>query len=103
MHKPIKFTSARTYFFVYVALMVLLAATISAAFLDLGSLNTVIAVSIAVLKAALVVTFFMGMIREGQVIRLFLIAGFLWLAILVFLTWVDYYTRTRGFSTWPPR
>jgi cytochrome c oxidase subunit 4 len=86
-------TPKRTYIFIYVALLILLAATIGAAFLDLGILNPVVAVSIAVIKAVLVILFFMNVRRSDNVVRFYVIAGFFWLAILIGLTLSDYLTR----------
>jgi cytochrome c oxidase subunit 4 len=91
-------TPRRTYFFVYVALMLLLAATIGAAFVDLGPLNWLIAVSIAMVKAVLVILFFMHVRASSQIVRIFVIAGFFWLAILVGLTLTDYLTRPGGWD-----
>jgi cytochrome c oxidase subunit 4 len=89
-------TPRRTYFFVYLALLVLLGATIGAATLDIGPLNWVIAVSIASVKAILVLLFFMHLRASSSLIRIFAIAGFFWLMILVGLTLTDYLTRPDG-------
>ncbi len=96
-------TPVRTYVFVYIALLILLALTISAAFFDLGALNTVIALVIAITKASLVAYIFMNVRYANKVTRLFVGAGLLWFSIMIFLTWIDYYTRVTGFSTWPPK
>ena len=48
-----------TYFTIFGALMVLSAITVGAAFVNLGSLNPVVALAIAALKATLVILFFM--------------------------------------------
>jgi cytochrome c oxidase subunit 4 len=91
-------TPRRTYFFVYLALMLLLAVTIGAALIDLGPLNWFIAVSIAILKAVLVILFFMHVRAGSQLVRIFAIAGFFWLAILIGLTLTDYLTRPDGWD-----
>ena len=83
----------RTYFLVFLALLVLLAATIGAAFIDLGPLNLALAVVIAIVKALLVLLFFMNVRRSSQLARLFIGAGFFWLAILIGLSLTDYLTR----------
>ena len=91
-------TPRRTYFLVYLALMLLLAATIGVAMIDLGPLNWLIAVSIAVVKAVLVILFFMHVRASRQAVRIFVIAGFFWLAILIGLTLTDYLTRPEGWE-----
>ena len=86
-------TPRKTYIFVYLVLLVLLAATIGAAYIDLGMWNTVVAVTIAVVKAVLVILFFMHVKYSGNLIRLYVLAGFFWLALLIGLTLADYLTR----------
>jgi cytochrome c oxidase subunit 4 len=91
-------TPRRTYLFVYIALMVLLGATIGAAFIDLGPVNWLIAMSIAIVKAVLVILFFMHVRASSQLVRVFVIAGFFWLAILIGLSLTDYLTRPSGWD-----
>ena len=79
--------------FVYLALLLLLGTTVGAAFLDLGVWNTVIAVTIALMKAMLVLLFFMGIRHSDNLSRLYAAAGFIWLLILFGLTLTDYLTR----------
>jgi cytochrome c oxidase subunit 4 len=86
-------TPRRTYFFVFLALLILLGATIAIAFVDLGWLNSILAVAIAAVKAVLVILFFMHVRESDQLTRVFVIAGFVWLAILVGLALTDYLTR----------
>ena len=49
----------KIYYRIFASLMVLTAITVGIAFVDLGYLNTFVAVTIAVIKATLVVLFFM--------------------------------------------
>ena len=86
-------TPRRTYFFVFLALLAMLAGTIALSFFDLGMWNTVGAVVIAIAKAVLVILFFMHVRHSSQLTRIFVIAGFIWLAILIGLTLSDYLTR----------
>ncbi|HEX7972905.1 MAG TPA: cytochrome C oxidase subunit IV family protein [Anaerolineales bacterium] len=88
-----RITSVRTYFFVYIGLLVLLASTVGAAFLNLGPFNTVVALGIAVVKALLVLLFFMGLRRSPLLSKVFIGFGLIWLAILVGLVLTDYLTR----------
>lgn len=91
MEHPI--TRVRTYLIVYLGLLVLLASTIGAAYLNLGPFNAVIALGIAVLKALLVLLFFMGLRRSPLLSKVFIGFGLVWLAILIGLTLTDYLTR----------
>ncbi len=83
----------RTYVLVYVALMILLAATVGAAFVDLGPLNLVVSLLIAAAKAILIVLFFMHIRYSNRLTMLFAGIGFFWLIILFTQTLADYLTR----------
>ncbi len=86
----------RTYFWVYLALMLLLAATVGATFLPLGPFHLAISVLIAFAKAILVMLFFMHLRHtRGRTVFLIL-GGCLLLLILIGLTTVDYFTRVNG-------
>ena len=82
-----------TYYMVFAALLVLLAATIGAAYLDLGELNIVLAMAIAVVKAILIVLYFMHVIYSDRLTWVFAGAALLWFVILIALTMSDYLTR----------
>lgn len=86
-------TSLRTYFLIFFALLVLTAITVAVAFQDFGALNDVVALSIAVLKATLVVLFFMHVYHTTRLTKLVVVAGFFWLFILIVLTLSDYFSR----------
>lgn len=83
----------KTYFLVFAALIALTVTTTGVAFINLGPLNTVAALVIAVLKALLVILFFMHARYSGQLTRIVIIAAFFWLAILLALTLSDELTR----------
>jgi cytochrome c oxidase subunit IV len=85
--------SRKTYFIIFFALLVLTAATVWVAYFDLGPLNVIVALSIAVLKATLVVLYFMHVRYSSKLTWVFVGAGFFWLAILVAFTLSDYATR----------
>lgn len=85
--------SRKTYFIIFIALLVLTAATVWVAYFDLGRLNVIVALSIAVLKATLVVLYFMHVRYSSKLTWVFVGAGFFWLAILVAFTLSDYATR----------
>jgi cytochrome c oxidase subunit 4 len=90
-------TSRAVYFLTFGALMVLTAATVIVANFDLGWANDVVAMGIAVTKALLVLWFFMHLRYSTRVTVLTAVAGFFWLAILIFLTLNDYATRETLF------
>jgi cytochrome c oxidase subunit 4 len=89
-------TPRKTYIFVYLALLILLGGTIGGAYVDLGIWNTVAAIAIAVVKALLVVLFFMHVKYSSNLTRVYVLVGFLWLALLIGLTLADYLTRPSG-------
>jgi cytochrome c oxidase subunit 4 len=84
---------ARLYYGIFVMLLALTALTVSVAFVDLGPLNTPIALTIAVAKALLVVLFFMHVWYSTRLTWLIVAAGFFWFAILIVLTLSDYLSR----------
>jgi cytochrome c oxidase subunit IV len=86
-------SSPKMYFVVFGALMVLTLATWLVAQVDLGWANDVVALAIAVTKALLVILFFMHVRHSTRMTVLTALAGFFWLAILIFLTLNDYMTR----------
>jgi len=85
--------SRSIYFGIFAALMLLTALTVWAAFVDLGALNTPIALTIAVIKALLVILFFMHVWYSTRLTWVVVSAGFFWLGILVVLTMSDYLSR----------
>ena len=82
-----------TYLLVFFALMILLVLTLAAAAVDLGPLNIVIAVSIALIKAVLIVLYFMHVKFSSRLIQIFVSSAFIWLAILFVLALSDYVSR----------
>ena len=83
----------RFYIGVYLALMVLLGLTWGAAYLDLGALNTPLALGIAAAKALLIAIFFMHLKSGKGLNRIFAIGALVWLLILFAFTLSDYFTR----------
>jgi len=61
--------------------------------IDLGLMNTPIALLIATIKAVLVILFFMHVIHSTRLTWVVVIASFLWLGVLFVLTFADYLTR----------
>jgi cytochrome c oxidase subunit 4 len=85
--------SRAPYFTVFAVLMVLTWLTVQVAFHDLGRLNALLALAIAVIKATFVVLFFMHVRESTRLTKVVVVSGFLWLAILIALTMSDYLTR----------
>jgi cytochrome c oxidase subunit 4 len=86
----------RTYVTIFLALMVLTAVTVGAAYIDLGPFNTLVALVIACTKMLLVVLFFMHVRYSSRLTWAVVAAGFFWLALLLLLTLSDYVTRGPG-------
>jgi cytochrome c oxidase subunit IV len=84
----------KTYVAVFVSLICLTALTTGAAFVDMGRMNTVVALAIAVAKMLLVILFFMHVKYSPGLTRIVVLAGFFWLAILVTLSLADELTRS---------
>jgi cytochrome c oxidase subunit 4 len=88
-----------TYLAVFGILMVLTILTYTTALRDLDSIffhgvNTMLALTIAVVKASLVVWFFMHVKFSSKLVKLSVGAGIFWLAIMFVLTLADYNSRT---------
>jgi cytochrome c oxidase subunit 4 len=83
----------RVYYTIFAALMVGTYLTVQAAFVDLGALNTVVALAIACTKAVLVVLYFMHVRYSTRLTWAVVVASVFWLGILLALTFGDYLTR----------
>ncbi|MBI5030852.1 MAG: cytochrome C oxidase subunit IV family protein [Chloroflexi bacterium] len=86
-------TPARTYLGVFVALLILTLATFAVSFVNLGPFNAVVALAIASSKAILIVLFFMHARYSTGITRIVIVAGLVWLFILIAGTLDDYITR----------
>jgi cytochrome c oxidase subunit 4 len=86
--------SRRAYYAVFLALLACTYLTWQVAYFDLGPLNTLAALGIAIFKATLVVLFFMHARSSSRLTWIVIIAGLFWLGILFALTASDYLTRT---------
>ena len=82
-----------TYYTIFGALMVLTAITVTVAFVNLGRMNFPIAISIAILKATLVVLFFMHAKYSSRLTKLVIGGAFFFLMTLFGLTLSDYLSR----------
>jgi cytochrome c oxidase subunit IV len=91
--------SKKVYFLIFGALMVGTALTVLAAFQDLDHIfpgaNTVVALTIAVVKATLVVLYFMHVRYSSRLTWVIVVSGFFWLGIMFALTMSDYLSRAH--------
>lgn len=82
-----------TYYKVFAALMILLVVTVAAAEVDLGALNVGIAILIAVVKAVLIILYFMHVRYSSKLVWVFAGAAFVFVFIMFALTLSDYMSR----------
>jgi cytochrome c oxidase subunit IV len=90
-----------TYLGVFVALLIATALTTWIAFQDLGKWNVIVALTIAVCKATLVVLFFMHAKYNKGLSRIVLIGAIFWLGIMITFTLSDELTRTWEINPQP--
>ena len=84
----------KVYVSIFLALMVGTAATVLAAFQNFpGALNVIVAMTIAVVKATLVVLYFMHVRYSARLIWVIVASALFWMGILFALTFSDYWTR----------
>jgi len=93
-----KVVSVKTFALVFFALIALTITTVGVSRIELGEYNFICAMTIAVIKGSLVVWFFMDVRRSSSLTKLFVGAGFFWMAILLVFILSDYLSRG-----WLPR
>ena len=92
-HQSHHVTQPRVYYIVYVMLVVLMLMTVGASYVNMGgAVNNIVAMTIATIKAALVVLFFMQVKMGTRLTWVWASIGFIWL-IFLFGTLGDYITR----------
>jgi cytochrome c oxidase subunit IV len=91
----------RTLVLVWAALIVLTGTTSAVSYVELYEWNIVVALLIAVIKASLVVWVFMGVRYTTTLTRLFVVAGLVWLSILILITYSDYNSRSWTYQAQP--
>ncbi len=86
--------SIKVYLIIFLALMAGTALTVWAGLQDFpGQLNVIFALTIAVIKATLVVLYFMHVRYSSRLIWVVFTSALFWLGILFALTLSDYWTR----------
>jgi cytochrome c oxidase subunit 4 len=86
-------TSVRTYVTIYFMLLLLLVATTGASFMPLGGAHLPVAMTIAVIKAGLILLFFMHVYYSPRLTWVVSVASFLWMALLFAFLLADYFSR----------
>ena len=96
-HSEHHIVSPKIYFTIFAVLMICTILTVMAAEIDLNQyfhgLNIIVALTIAVLKASLVVLFFMHGKYSPKRTQMVIIASIFWLAVMLLMTMSDYVTR----------
>jgi cytochrome c oxidase subunit 4 len=85
------------YIGVFTLLLVMTALTVFVAQFDMGRYNILVALSIAVVKAAAVVLIFMHVKWSSRLTQVIVVSGLFWLMIMLAFTLSDYYSR----GGWP--
>src|SRR5262245_34772784 len=88
-----------TYYAIFAALMVLTIVTIAVAYQPLGPWNFPVAISIAIIKATLVILFFMHAKYSSRLTKMFVGTAFFFLLVMLTLTMTD--ALSRGLKTYP--
>ena len=85
--------SLRVYLTVFTALRTFTAVTVAIAFVDLGPMNNIAMLGIAVTKATLVILYFMHVRYGPRLVWVMAASGFAWLGLLIAFTLSDVLTR----------
>jgi len=93
MSTIVHIASRKLYFTIFAALMVLTAATVWVATVDLGPLNDVVMLTVAVAKATLVVLYFMHVRWNTPLVKVTIWSALVFLIVLFVLTLSDFLSR----------
>ena len=83
----------KLYLGVFAILMVGTALTVLVAFYDLGALNNVVMLTVAIVKATFVVLYFMHVRWSTRLTWVVVVSGFFWLLIMFVFSMMDYLSR----------
>ena len=86
----------KVYGIIFGLLLIFTASTVGASYLELGTFNAVVALGIAVIKAVLVILFFMHVKYSSRLTKLTVAAGFFTFLVLITMTMTDYISRAWG-------
>ncbi len=83
----------RTYLLILAALLVMTAISVAATQIDFGTLTVTVAVSLAAVKTALVLFFFMHLKFDEPIYTIMAGAVFMLIVVVILITFLDYYFR----------
>ncbi len=86
---------ARKYLLTLITLLILTAITVGASYIQFGSANVVIALTIATIKAIIVALIFMHLLHDKPVNAVIAGAGFIFLGIFLLFDFLDIDSRTN--------
>lgn len=92
-HHAHHITPVSTYLLVFAGLMVLLAITLFVGYTDFGAFDKSVTLVVAVVKASLIILFFMHLRHSSSLIWVFGTIGFLFLIIMLLIAMGDYAAR----------
>ena len=90
----------RRYLLVWIVLLILLFLSLGSAYVQMGALNVVANLSIAVIKMLLVALFFMHLKHASPLIRIVSVVGLVWLLLMFGLSLADFLTRNPVPPPW---
>ena|SRR5581483_3284451 len=86
--------SSKTYYGIWILLLILTGLTAWIATVDLGPLNTIVAIAIATVKATVVVLFFMHVkYASEKMTKVVIVSAIFWMMLLLLLSLTDYTWR----------
>ncbi len=88
--------SPKVYVAILLALLTLTATTVAASYVEMYVFNAVVALAIAVIKASLVVLFFMHVKYSPRLTKLTVVSGLFVFLCLISMTLADYVSRAWG-------
>jgi len=89
-------TSPIIYVVIFITLLIFTGITVGASYIEMGVWNPVVALAIGVVKASLVVLFFMGVKYSTRLTMLTVGAGIFTFLALISMTLADYISRAWG-------
>lgn len=96
VHAKHHIVGPKIYITILITLLCLTALTTGIAFVNLGVFSPIAAIGIAVVKATLVILFFMHVKYSSRLVKLTVASGFFTFLVLVTLTLSDYMSRAWG-------
>ena len=87
--------STKSYFVVWVILLTCTVLTVWTGYKDLGSMNLPLALTIATIKASLVVWYFMHMREAAGTNRIVFVTSFVFMFVMIFGVFGDLWTRSE--------